>query len=246
MRWKFRQALEAFRSVANPANFPEASDVIDAARAFLIATSDIDVEVIEYDRDRRCTFCGAPPGEPCRTVTYAEHCEYGTGEVHHVPHSARRRRVAVIPARIEQAVTTLENRAFEHGQERALRANAASRADAASHAYRGLDLAVAREQDRNALRAAVAWAIGAYHPPEFAPGADLELLLAYNGQRAKNAAGPLGSLMFGLSLAGAAATADRHGFNRRDALGMFAVFELPTVDTIDGLRVTVIVEGCRG
>jgi hypothetical protein len=36
-----------------------------------------------------CTFCHAPPGEPCRTVLYEEHIEHGNGEVHEQPHAAR-------------------------------------------------------------------------------------------------------------------------------------------------------------
>lgn len=39
---------------------------------------------------RRCAFCRAPPGEPCRTVPYDEHAEYGNGEIHATPHAARR------------------------------------------------------------------------------------------------------------------------------------------------------------
>lgn len=39
--------------------------------------------------DRRCTFCHAPAGEPCRTRLYEEHVEHGNGEVHTEPHAAR-------------------------------------------------------------------------------------------------------------------------------------------------------------
>lgn len=38
---------------------------------------------------RRCSFCHAPPGIPCRTVRYEEHLEYGGGYVHEQPHASR-------------------------------------------------------------------------------------------------------------------------------------------------------------
>lgn len=38
---------------------------------------------------RRCSFCHAPPGQPCRTVLYEEHAAYGNGKEHEQPHAAR-------------------------------------------------------------------------------------------------------------------------------------------------------------
>ena len=38
---------------------------------------------------RRCSFCHAPPRQPCRTVLYEEHVEHGNGKEHEQPHAAR-------------------------------------------------------------------------------------------------------------------------------------------------------------
>jgi hypothetical protein len=46
-----------------------------------------DVEDDPYSR--KCTFCGAPPWYPCRTVHYKEHALYRNGQVHEQPHAAR-------------------------------------------------------------------------------------------------------------------------------------------------------------
>lgn len=43
---------------------------------------------------KKCTFCHAPPGQPCRTVLYEEHVEHGNGKEHAIPHSARREQYA--------------------------------------------------------------------------------------------------------------------------------------------------------
>mgnify|MGYP006935492263 CR=1 FL=1 len=77
-------------------------------------------------------------------------------------------------------------------------------------------------------------------PPTFDLGANLEVLLAFNAKRAA-LAGPVAGLMFGLAVVGAVAAAERHGFDQRDMVGMFARFELPTLATIDGLRVRAII-----
>jgi hypothetical protein len=102
----------------------------------------------------------------------------------------------------------------------------------------------------DAINTALGWVVGDVRvvpkaPPTFDLGANLDVLLAVNATRAL-ALGPLAGLGFALALVGAVAAAERHGFDRRDMLGMFARFERPTLAAIDGLRIAAIAGGHRG